>query len=684
MSEPLSSQLVSSFVATAMVKSAKGQTPDAKQLASSISEIELETQIAGASFIKVHCIDPYWVLATSGWLEVTEEGLLDEIEVEFPEKSGWLWVLCAIEITNDVTQPNLILTFEDKIIGRLRKKWGGRNVPPGTTTRAQFVKALVDEVGVSGKEPAIRFVCPELNVQQPVETKVEGELETEASAETAKAKANKTRAVSAASAVTVKGTKPDMEQIKAINTVMGVCNLKIAGPLATLAIVEAAIAESSFRPTAKSETDAEGVFQLEPDTAKNTGLDPQDTQATAEYWLETGYYGRGGGIGLAQKNPSWSAGKVAFEVEGGGTEAGFNSYKAEAEVIVHAYGGVTLGKKATGESDVKQLKRGSTSNPDEDSWECITRLAQQVAWFAFSNGDTLFYMDGPSLRDQAVSLFLNVPENLVYRDVKGHKVEQAGAIAVPLTANFDNTAFEYRATHALKGRTQRKSRISKPSTPSEIKLNLVCAPEDYRAGDVFEFVGSGPINKRWIVTDATRNCLKDTFTTFTLEPPVAPLPEPEATEKTSTAKEPGAEGSANSAVEAAKKALKEQQEKHIYRYTEEIPARENNGTLFGPSPRTMDCSAFCTLDYKAAGLPDPSNKDYTPIGDTSTMIANCKKVSNPKPGAFCFYGSSEAHTLHVTLYIGGGKVISMGQEGDPTELEADYRPDLLGYYEVKS
>ena len=687
MSEPLGSQRVTNFLAKSIVKSAKGETPDEKQLASSISEIELETQIAGASFIKVSCIDPYWVLATSGWLDVSDEGLLDEIEVEFPEKSGWQWVLCAVEITNDVTQPNLILTFEDKIIARLRKKWDGRNVPPGTTTRAQFVKALVDEVGVSGHEPAIRFVCPELNVQQPVETKTEGELETEGAAEASKAKANKSRSVSAASAVTVKGDKPDAEQVKAINTVMGVCNLKTAGHLATLAIVEAAIAESSFRPTAKNPQEgAEGVFQLIPSTAKATGLNPQDTQATAEYWLEKGYFGKGGGIELAQKNPSWSAGKVAEAVEGAeAKESFFNAYKAEAEAIIHAYGGVTLGKKATGESDVSQLKRGSTSNPDEDSWECITRLAQGVAWFAFSNGDTLFYMDGPSLRDQTVALFLNVPENLIYRDVDRHKVETSGAIAIPLTANFDNTAFEYRATHALKGRTQRKSRISKPSTPSEIKLDLVCAPTDYRAGDVFEFVGSGPINKRWIVTDATRNVLKDTFTTFTLEPPVAPLPEPEAVEKTSGAKEPGSEGSASSVAEAAKKALKEQQEKHIYKYTQESPARENNGTLFGPSPRTMDCSAFATLCYKAARLPDPSNKGYSPIGDTSTIIANCKKVSNPKPGAFCFFGASESATTHVTIYVGGGKAISMGQEGDPDEGPAETTgpAGFLGYYEVK-
>lgn len=687
----LSAQLVSTFIATAMVKSAKGQTPQAEGLASAISEIELETQIAGASFIKVSVVDPYWVLATSGWLDVSDEGLLDEIEVEFPEKSGWMWTLCAVEITNDVTQPNLILTFEDRIIARLRKKWGPKNIPSGATTRAQFVKALVDEVGVSGKEPAIKFVCPELNVLQPVETKTEGELETEGAAEQTATKANKGRAVSAASAVTIKGVKPTPEQIKNINIAMGVANAKAAPPLATEALLEACIQENTFTNTPGGDGTSSGLLQFLASTAASLGINPLDAQQCCEAFLTRSYsagtsaVGGGGAIEYTHKYPSKTPDEVAQAAQGSAFPKAYAQWKAEAQVIIHAYGGVTLGTKATGETDVPQLKRGSTSNPDEDSWECITRLAQQVSWFAFSDGNILFYMDGPALRDQEVTLFLNVPENLVYRDEGRHKVEERGVIQIPLTANFDNTAFLYRSTHPVKGRTQRKSRISKPSTPSEVKMQLVCAPEEYRAGDVFEFVASGPINKRWIVTDATRNCLKDTFTTFTLEPPVAPLPEPEAAETNSGAKEPGSEGSASSVAEAAKKALTEQQAKHCYEYSEESN-RENNGTLFGPAPRTMDCSAFATLCYKAAGLPDPSNKSYSPIGDTSTIIANCKKVSNPKPGAFCFFGSSEAATTHVTIYVGGGKAISMGQQGDPEEGSAETTgpAGFLGYYEVKA
>jgi cell wall-associated NlpC family hydrolase len=305
-------------------------------------------------------------------------------------------------------------------------------------------------------------------------------------------------------------------------------------------------------------------------------------------------------------------------------------------------------------------------------------------------------MDGPALRDQEVALFIDVPRNAVYHDVKRKKVEELGVIS-ECTANFDNTSFLYRSTHPVKGKVQKKSRVSKPSTPSEVKLELICAPFLYRAGDVFEIVNSGPLDGRWIVTDAVRNTLKDTFTTFTLEPPIAPLPEPEATEQTNSSAEAAAEGSASSVAEAAKKALAEQQaHPGLYEYSEGSN-RENNGTLFGKAPRTMDCSSFATLCYKAAGKQDPSGKGYHPIGNTETMIGNMTPTSSPKPGDLAFFGSAGAPlaagvalktTVHVVVYIGGGKAIGMESPG-VNLLEGEAKAlgggaeELLGYWTLK-
>ena len=73
-----------------------------------------------------------------------------------------------------------------------------------------------------------------------------------------------------------------------------------------------------------------------------------------------------------------------------------------------------------------------------------------------------------------------------------------------------------------------KAIADKPSTPAEVRLSMLCPLDAYRAGDVFVFQNAGPINGRWIVTDATRRVLADRHTAFTLAPPVDPTPEPQA------------------------------------------------------------------------------------------------------------------------------------------------------------
>ncbi len=171
----------------------------------------------------------------------------------------------------------------------------------------------------------------------------------------------------------------------------------------------------------------------------------------------------GGAIGYAHAHPSAPAYEVAQAVQASGAgeasngAANYGQFTKEAQAIVAAYGGVTLGKKATSESDVSQLKRGSTDNPDEDSWEAITRLAQQVTWFAFTNGNSLFYHEWPRpASSQKPSLYIEAPANkVIYDSAQGHKVEETGVIQIPLTATFDNTAFQYRQSHKLKGRVQR-------------------------------------------------------------------------------------------------------------------------------------------------------------------------------------------------------------------------------------
>jgi hypothetical protein len=553
---------VAHFIATKLLLSANGAkrptidlTPD--EFADAVSEVELETQVKGASFIKVHLIDPDWKIATSGLVDVSKEGLLPEIEVEFPERSGWLWVLCTVEGTNDFTSgSNLVLTFEDRIVAELRREWGIKRASPGFNVRAEFIKSLVKEVALHG-QPAIRTRIPSAEGQRATLDKeitaIENALrEVEATNATltpeaegvAAASQNKTAGVSSGASVTVKGAKASSTQVALINEVLGIASQGKAGPLATEGLLVACIAENDFTNNPGGGGGSTGLLQVIPSTAAAHHIDPLNVSQTVTAFLTEGFGGQGGAIAYARANPSAAPYEVAQAVQASGAgeaskgAANYGPWVDEAKAMIAAYSGgsgIPGGAEAEGiaaagggQSNLGEVSRGTTQNPDEDSWDCIQRLAGDVNWFAFTNGQTFFYMTGPELAGQKPSLFLEAPANRVTKETgRGRPVVKTGVIQVPLSYTFDNTSLEYLQDRKIHGKVQKRSRTAKPQTPSELRLNLVCELTEYRAGDVFVFRNSGPINGRWIVTDATRNCLKDTFTQFILEPPSAPLLETE-------------------------------------------------------------------------------------------------------------------------------------------------------------
>lgn len=530
-------------------------------LAPAIQEVEVQTQILGASFLKVHIEDPEWNIISSGLIEVEEDGLLTPIQVEYPEKSKHFWQLAAIEGSTEVSQANLVLTFEDIIVARFREQWGHKTFPAGLKTRAEVVKALCDEVNAKEHlKPPIKFVCPGLTRIEPLEPSTEEKTQTAIASENATTKAHRGQGIHAGASFKIKGADPSPTQRALANEVMGIANSLKSGQLASEALIEACIDENDFTNT------GEGILQVIPSTAASLGISSLNVKQCVEAFLLKGFGGLGGAIAYAKAHPNAPAHEVAQAVQASGAgaatkgAANYGKFQLEAQEIIHAYGGATIGSGATAESDVGQLTRGTPQNPDEDSWDCGTRLAQQVDWFLFTEWrhgrDTLFYMDGPDLVKQKPSLYIDVPKNHVIKEsLNGKKISEQGVLIRPLTFNYDNTTLIYRSTHKVKGRIQRKSRIGKPQTPSEIRMLMICEPEEFQAGDVFVFKHSGPISDcggRWIVSDATRQTMKYPYTQFILVPPQEPLPEPRASasSETSTASQ-GGSGSALAAFNAS-------------------------------------------------------------------------------------------------------------------------------------
>src|ERR1039458_1569630 len=221
----LDASSIASFLAS-QIKGKKG--PSAHEIAEAVAEVEHQTQTKGSSFIKVHFIDPEWNLITSGRFERKGEGLLPEIEVEFPQHSGWRWILCACEPSNELSQPNFVATFEDAIVRKLKNKWGSKRAKPGFNIRAEFVRELCREAGVKYHIPSVEGPQESLNKELTVigQARREGEAVANsaraAAAEKAsgeataltpegeaalKARALKTHGIGAGSGVTVKGTQ---------------------------------------------------------------------------------------------------------------------------------------------------------------------------------------------------------------------------------------------------------------------------------------------------------------------------------------------------------------------------------------------------------------------------------------------------------------------------------------------
>lgn len=667
-------------------KNVKKAAVDEVELANRIGEIEIETQVAGASYLKVHIIDPEWALTISGWLKV-KEGLLEPIEVEFPEGSKWFWVLCAVEGSTNVTEPNLVVTFEDRIVYFLRQYYGVKHAPAGTQTRAQFIRDLVAEVGQHGEEKA-GFICPSLNIVQPIESEGEAEAKKAKTEETKQEEEEKNakRGGLGAASFTIEGSPASKQQALDVSTAIQKAQSLKAPPRAVEALIAAGIAESGFRrevtednkPQTSPQSVPEGIWQSDK-------IPGREVAKQAEFFLKGGESFASGGAIERANNKSLTIQQICIEVEGAepssALEARLTKAIPEAQNIIRESGGA---KPAVEESvsDVGQLQRGTTANPDEDSFECSVRLATQVDWFFFSDNRNFFFMDGPNFQGQKPALYVDIPRNHV-KTPRGES--RYGVVISPSTFTFDNTTYEYRISHKLKTRVQRKSKAVKPSSPAEVKLLLECNIDEFHAGEVFKFENSGPIDGIWVITNTRRACFQNLYTEIIMEPPLEPLPEPRSTSGISETGE-NAAGSTGlkGAAEIAEKTLAEQKANpNTFEYVYG-GGREAGASIFEATPRKCDCSSYTELVFKAAGLPDPSGVNYSPIGTTETLIKGCEKTTKPTPGCLCFFGEI-GHTTHVTIYVGNGEAISMGQKGDPEKGPAATTgpSGFLGYYKPK-
>jgi hypothetical protein len=138
------------------------------ELESVIADIRVETTVQGASTIEIDVIDPDWHLLTSGFLDVDDKGKLKPVDINYPKASNFWWRLTQVSPTTDKSGANVTLTFEDRVVAYLRQHKGAKSWSRRHYTRAQAIKAMVDEVR---NAPKPVFKSRELTAKQKVSKK---------------------------------------------------------------------------------------------------------------------------------------------------------------------------------------------------------------------------------------------------------------------------------------------------------------------------------------------------------------------------------------------------------------------------------------------------------------------------------------------------------------------------------
>jgi hypothetical protein len=525
-----------------------------ERIDSSITDGTLERTVDGASTLTLVVHDPSRILLRSG--------IFDEaIDVEL---DGLWFRLCQMSKASD----DLTLTFEDREVAYLRQHKGPKKANRASITRAEFALSLVREV----KQEHIPFVCPELTVVQQIANQKQARSSSSRSSQ-------KQKGLSPTADLTVKGRQADAGQRRLGQQVLDVADSLNAPAKAQLALMEACIVESTIHNLAGGDRDSRGVLQVRDSTAHPMGLDNRDPSACAHAFLQRGFTGRGGAISLARSHSGWTAGQIAQAVQGSAFPKAYDGAQIEAQAWLDAYSGSSASDSRQVTKKLPyQFRRGGQNGKNETSWDCLTRLAQEVNWRCFVNQGTVYFISDLDLLQAKPSLIVD---------------EDSQAV---LGIDFD---------------------LDSGKPISEVTLTARASRWQVDPGEVVQLRNCGPANGRWLVSDVTRG-LFDAGATVTLKAPSRPFLEPApSTSITTTKAGAAASGAAQGSMadQAYQAAVAMTKKRYPYVWG---GGHSRAGTPSGGPPPGFDCSGSTCAILAAGGM---GFREGGPV-DTSGVIAS--------------------------------------------------------------
>ena len=308
-----------------------------------ITDGRLERTMDGASTLSLTLDDHDRALLRSG-------ALSRQIDVNL---AGEWWRLVQVAKQGDT----LSLTFEDRAVAYLRKITKPRKAKRSKMTRAEFALSIVREVKAGGGIP---FVCPDLHAKQPIASS-RAKLSSSARAATV------SPGLSKSAALTVKGATANANQRALGQRVLDVAASHGASERATMALLQAVIVESQIQNLNRGDRDSLGILQVRSSTARGMHIDNRDVEACCDAFLVRGFWGRGGAIAIAAKNPSMTTGQVAQATQGSGVPGAYDKWRVEASKWLAAYSGdAGAGSISATRAVPFQFQRGGTAGSIED------------------------------------------------------------------------------------------------------------------------------------------------------------------------------------------------------------------------------------------------------------------------------------------------------------------------------
>jgi hypothetical protein len=318
-----------------------------------------------------------------------------------------------VKVTYSHASAEATLTFEDKIVYLLKRKYGARRASRKKVTRAQFILSQLREVK-SMKPP---FICPELLVRQPIDRPdtTGGGTQLASSggsggaagfspnanlfgmdgsgkryALTGDKKRNATRVLSHADTITDR-TKP------------------------RLALCEACNVEAAWSNPAGGDRDSGGILQVRRGLHGDKVNDIEwcvDRFLNGPSW--TGAEGGSGAVELERKHPDWTAGKIAQTIQGSAYPGRYDKTKVAAQALLRAWGGAGGSLEGTGSRSSSYAKPYQFNRKvGESAYGSITRLAEEVGWRFFPVGEAVYYMSEEQLYNRRIRYTFRPDDGIV-------------------------------------------------------------------------------------------------------------------------------------------------------------------------------------------------------------------------------------------------------------------------------